>query len=381
MSVLSDRVDALEATNNTLVNILNGLKGTMQGTIDAGRGPQGWSPILTVVNDGDRRVLQIDDWTGGGEGTTKPATGGYIGPGGVVATVAEAIDIRGEIGLTGPSAYQVWLDLGNTGTEQDFLDDLTNSFVAQTQANADAASAAQTAAEGARDTALGYRDQAAGYASDTSSDAAQTTLDAAATAADRVQTGQDAAATAADRVQTGQDASATSADATQTAADRVQTGEDAAAAATARTGAETAQAAAESARDDLFQKYIGSYASDGDANTSGYTISESVIYWNTTTKGLRIYDGSGWSSAVLDASGALMASNDLSDLGHVPTARANLGLGSAALSNSGDFAAAANAALTGAPTAPTPAPGTNSTRIATTAFVLAALDTIDGGGY
>lgn len=40
----------------------------------------------------------------------------------------------------------------------------------------------------------------------------------------------------------------------------------------------------------------------------------------------------------------------------------------------------ASPALTGAPTAPTAAPGTNSTQIATTAFVAAAVAAGGGGG-
>lgn len=60
------------------------------------RGANGWSPVLAVVADGTRRVLQIADWVGG-EGD-KPATGEFVGPTGLVATAAEAVDIRGPEG-------------------------------------------------------------------------------------------------------------------------------------------------------------------------------------------------------------------------------------------------------------------------------------------
>lgn len=56
-------------------------------------GTNGWSPIFALVTDGERRVLQLVDWTGG-EGA-KPSTGQYIGPAGLVATTAEAVDLRG----------------------------------------------------------------------------------------------------------------------------------------------------------------------------------------------------------------------------------------------------------------------------------------------
>ena len=80
---------------------LNEMVGTWEQALVEAVGPAGWSPILAVVSDSARRVLQITDWTGG-EGT-KPATGGYIGATGIVATATLAIDIRGPIGATGPS--------------------------------------------------------------------------------------------------------------------------------------------------------------------------------------------------------------------------------------------------------------------------------------
>lgn len=58
-----------------------------------GVGQKGWSPILSVIIDGDRRVLQVFDWTGG-EGEM-PEAGMYIGPYGFVSDIALAIDIRG----------------------------------------------------------------------------------------------------------------------------------------------------------------------------------------------------------------------------------------------------------------------------------------------
>jgi len=65
------------------------------------RGVTGWSPIYALETSGERRVQKIVDWTGG-EGT-KPATGQYIGPTGLVATAAEATDLRGATGLQGPA--------------------------------------------------------------------------------------------------------------------------------------------------------------------------------------------------------------------------------------------------------------------------------------
>ena len=75
----------------------NGIDGA-----DGTDGIDGWSPILAVVSDSARRVLQIVDWTGG-EGT-KPSTG-YIGPSGIVALIGDAVDIRGPAGSAGNVAW------------------------------------------------------------------------------------------------------------------------------------------------------------------------------------------------------------------------------------------------------------------------------------
>lgn len=39
-------------------------------------------------------------------------------------------------GADGKSAYQIWLDAGNTGTEQDFLDSIAASAAAEITASA-----------------------------------------------------------------------------------------------------------------------------------------------------------------------------------------------------------------------------------------------------
>lgn len=58
---------------------------------------------------------------------------------------------------------------------------------------------------------------------------------------------------------------------------------------------------------------------------------------------MNVYDGSQWLSAYVSLSGALIANQNLSDLNNVPTARTNLGLGSAATTDSTAYATAAQA--------------------------------------
>ena len=62
-------------------------------------GKDGWSPKFATVADGERRVLQVADWFGGGG--TKPDVGQYIGETGFVAAIADGVDIRGPAGEDG----------------------------------------------------------------------------------------------------------------------------------------------------------------------------------------------------------------------------------------------------------------------------------------
>ena len=63
------------------------------------QGQKGWSPVLAVVSDGARRVMQVFDWVGGAG--AKPATGQYISATGLTAIIGNAVDIRGATGATG----------------------------------------------------------------------------------------------------------------------------------------------------------------------------------------------------------------------------------------------------------------------------------------
>ncbi|GAB2798782.1 hypothetical protein GCM10027275_50520 [Rhabdobacter roseus] len=56
------------------------------------RGAKGWTPLLRAVSDGPRKLLELYDWTGGL--APKPHTG-YVGPAGLVADLALALDFTG----------------------------------------------------------------------------------------------------------------------------------------------------------------------------------------------------------------------------------------------------------------------------------------------
>ena len=88
-----------------------GLKGNTGATGPAGAtgaqgatGFNGWSPVLAIVSDSDRRVVRVDSWTGGTG--TPPASGLYLGSSGLVSDITLATDIRGIQGLQGIQGIQ-----------------------------------------------------------------------------------------------------------------------------------------------------------------------------------------------------------------------------------------------------------------------------------
>ena len=96
-----------------------------QVIVSATLGGAGWSPVLSLVTDGNRRVFQIVNWVGGSG--TPPATGGYIGTSGLVSSITSAVDVRGSPGLPGEgSAFYkhsqatpstIWTIVHNLGFE------------------------------------------------------------------------------------------------------------------------------------------------------------------------------------------------------------------------------------------------------------------------
>jgi len=60
----------------------------------------GWAPVLAIESDGERRVFAVT-WAGGTG--TAPADG-YVGAAGIVALIADAVDVRGAAGAAATDA-------------------------------------------------------------------------------------------------------------------------------------------------------------------------------------------------------------------------------------------------------------------------------------
>ena len=108
-----------------------------------------------------------------------------------------------------------------------------------------------------------------------------------------------------------------------------------------RDDAVTAKTLAEQYRDDALgflaltglkydhfdDRYMGAKEHDPIRDNDNWLILDGALYWNTTIKGMRVYDlGMGVWRDISAASGALLLTNNLSDLTDVAAARTNLGV-------------------------------------------------------
>lgn len=76
---------------------IRGLQG-INGT-NGDNGFDGWTPVFSIIIDGQRTVLQVSSWIGGSG--TPPDSGQYISSSGFTTDITAAIDIRGAQGVKG----------------------------------------------------------------------------------------------------------------------------------------------------------------------------------------------------------------------------------------------------------------------------------------
>ena len=75
-------------------------------------GNNGWQPAFSVVSDGERRVLQLTSWVGGGGSTPTDLINYYVGSAGMVSDIASGMDIRGAEGAAGADGTILGTDTG-----------------------------------------------------------------------------------------------------------------------------------------------------------------------------------------------------------------------------------------------------------------------------
>jgi hypothetical protein len=187
----------------------------------------------------------------------------------------------------------------------------TNSGTSAT-ASASSASAASTSATNASNSATA----ASGSASTASTQASN-----ASTSASTATTQAGIATTKAGEASTSATNAATSASAASTSASN---------ASTAQTAAESARDATLAAYDSFDDRYLGSKSSAPTLDNDGNALVGGALYFDSVSQSMKLYTGSAWVDAYVPGGTYLAKASNLSDLTSAPTARTNLGLGTAA---------------------------------------------------
>lgn len=138
----------------------------------------------------------------------------------------------------------------------------------------------------------------------------------------------------------------------------------------ARDTAVTAKMAAEAALDSFDDRYLGAKAVAPTVDNDGAALLIGALYWDTALPGMRSWNGSAWvtlqaatAAAISNTPAGGISSTTVQDaINELATEKANL----------------ASPAFTDTPTAPTAAPGTNTTQLATTEYARAAAITFGG---
>ncbi len=235
---------------------------------------------------------------------------------------------------------------------------IANNITAILAVNGEAAAAAASAAAAATSEANAGTSETAASGSSTASATSATN---SATSASEAAASASAASTSETNAATSETNAATSETNAATSATESET---------AKTAAEAAKDAALAALDSFDDRYLGAKASDPTLDNDGNALVAGALYYNTTDDIMKVYEGTVWVAAYASLSGALLASNNLSDLANATTARTNLGLGTAATTASTDYATAAQGALADTATQPADlgtAAATDSTDYATAA--------------
>lgn len=220
----------------------------------------------------------------------------------------------------------------------------TASATTATNAANSATSSASDAADSASAAALSEANAA------TSASNASTSASSAATSASNAASSESSALSYKNQAATSASNAATSesnalsykndaaTSATNAASSASSASTSASSAASAQIAAETARDQTLAAYDNFDDRYLGTKSVDPTVDNDGNPLVAGALYFSSTDEIMKVYTGSLWVAAYASLSGALLSANNLSDVLSVPTARTNLGLGSAALQSDTYFA-------------------------------------------
>jgi chemotaxis protein histidine kinase CheA len=182
--------------------------------------------------------------------------------------------------------------------------------------------------------------------SETNAQTAEANAETAEQAAELAQAAAEAAQVAAEAAESNAATSESNAAASEAAASgyadvAVEAKDDAI---TAQLAAESALASTLAAYDQFDDRYLGAKTEDPTTDNDGDPLVGGALYF-LTGAGMKVWTGTTWEFAYVPGGTYLAKANNLSDLTNTTTARSNLGLGSAAVTSSTDYATAAQGAL------------------------------------
>jgi len=222
-------------------------------------------------------------------------------------------------GATAEEQYMVQQEVAAAAASAISAD--SSKVAAASSATAAAASASASADSAVDATNNGAAQVALAETAKTASELAETNAE---TAESNAATSATNAATSATTASTGASTATTKAGIATTKAGEAST--SASNAASSASSAQASKDAALAALDSFDDRYLGSKATAPTLDNDGAALLEGAIYWNSTSKGLLIWDGAAWRVAVFDTAGAMFGVNNLSDLADVAVSRTNLGV-------------------------------------------------------
>jgi hypothetical protein len=240
-------------------------------------------------------------------------------------TAAETAKTAAETAKTAAETAETNAETAETNAETAETNAAASSSSASTSATNAAASA--TSASGSASTATTQASTATTKASEASTSAtnAASSATAAANSATAAASSATSASSSATTATTQASTATTKANTATTKASEAST--SAASALSAKTAAESARDSALSAFDNFDDKYLGAKSSDPTVDNDGDALVSGALYFNTNDDVMMVYTGSTWVAAYASLSGALLVSNNLSDVNSAGTAATNIGLG------------------------------------------------------